>query len=106
MTKKKTDGAQELYRDFHGTNPRGARMVKVPYPQRALMKLGEVSQINYRPSAPSQHNGTEFFHKSGDTGDRMLKSNLILATDGENLFLIKSDPNSRYPYVNERGIIG
>ena len=103
----KGGAARDLYKRFHGAEPRNARHVTIEEPKGQLVSMGEVSQINYRPQAPSQHTGTEFYHKSGDTGERTLKSNLILAKDaGQNYFLIKQNPGSRYPYVNERGIIG
>lgn len=159
--------ALNIYKNFHGVEPRRARQVRIESPEGPLMKLGTLSEIRYRPDSPSQHKGTEFYHESGDTGDRVLKSNLILATEantqaiekkkanriryespkgnlmklgslsgikfdngkwianssyllasdgsnlylistggGRNLYLIKIDPNSRYPYVDERGIIG
>jgi hypothetical protein len=51
--------------------------------------------------------GTEFYHISGDTGEKTLKSNLILATDskGKNLYLLR-DRKSKFPVFTERGIIG
>ena len=44
----------------------------------------------------------------GDTGERKLKTNLILATDkkGRNLYLVRKNKNSSYPKFTDRGIIG
>jgi hypothetical protein len=73
-----------------------------------LIKVGEVSRIDYIPGENSQHSGINFYHKSGDTGDKKLHSNWILATsqDGKNFYLIKKDESSNFPVFTERGIIG
>jgi hypothetical protein len=98
----------ELYESFHGNPPMRLRRVRYEPPEGPLVKLGVLAQISYRPEFPSRHKGTEFYHTAGDTGEKVLKSNLILATDqdGRNLYLIKMDPESRYPHVTNRGIIG
>lgn len=100
-------GAEKLYQDFHGNPP--AETVKVYYepPTQPLVKIGDLSEIKYRPTGPSSHVGTEFFHKSGDTGEQMLKTNLILCTDskGKNIYLVKKS-KSKYPVFTNRGIIG
>jgi hypothetical protein len=98
----------ELYRSFHGYNPTRRRKVTLPEPEGGLVKLGRLTRLDYSPEGQTQHRSVTFFHKAGDTGDKKLRSNTILATDskGKNLFLIKDDPKSRFPFVNERGIIG
>ena len=97
-----------LYEQFHGARPKGARVIEFVNPKGTLIKIGKLSEIRYCPDKPSKHAGTEFYHKSGDTGEKMLKTNLILATDqkGENLYLIKNDPRMKRPYFSDRGIIG
>lgn len=98
-----------LYKEFHGTLPTRIRKVSYepPNPNQPLIKLGRMSQINYVPEFPSKRKGVEYYHKSGDTGYKTLRSNLILATDlkGKNLYLIR-EGKSKYPIVTGRGIIG
>ena len=98
-----------LYEKFHGRQPTKSRKISFepPNPKQPLIKLGRMSQINYVPEFPSSRVGVEYYHKSGDTGYKTLKSNLILATDlkGKNLYLIR-DGKSKYPIVTGRGIIG
>ena len=98
-----------LYESFHGVLPN--RKVKVYYEPppkgKPLVKVGRISQINYIPEFPSEKRGQEFWHKSGDIGGEILKSNLILATDkdGKNLYLLR-DKKSKFPYFSPRGLIG
>lgn len=98
-----------LYKSFHGAEPMRVRKIKFdePNPKEPLIKIGRLSQLNYIPEFPSKKSGTEFYHISGDTGEKTLKSNLILATDskGKNLYLLK-DKRSRYPVFSGRGILG
>lgn len=98
-----------LYEAFHGSPPIRIRKVRYqpPNPKEALIKIGRLVQLNYRPEPPSKLSKTEFYHRSGDTGTKTLKSNLILATDrkGKNLYLLK-DRRSKYPVFTERGILG
>jgi len=104
----KTNPVSDLYEAFHGNPP--VKKVKVYYeaPPEELVMIGNLSEIKYKPTAPSKYAGTEFFHRSGDTGERILDSNLILATDkeGKNLYLVKKDKKVKRPYFCERGIIG
>lgn len=97
-----------LYQSFHGVPP--SRKTKVFYqePGGELLKIGDLSEIRYQPTSPSKHTGTEFYHKSGDTGQSVLKTNLVLATDkqGRNLYLVKKDKKVKRPYFSSRGIIG
>ncbi len=97
-----------LYQAFHGVPP--SRKTKVFYeePKEELLKVGDLSEIRYKPTSPSKHEGVEFYHKSGDTGQTVLKTNLVLATDksGRNLYLVKKDKNVKRPYFSSRGIIG
>ena len=98
-----------LYESFHGNPPKGVRKVfyNPPSSVEPLVKIGDLSEIRYRPTEPSQYSGTEFYHKSGDTGEQILKTNLILATDakGENLYLVR-DKDIKRPFFNDMGIIG
>ena len=105
--RKKTKMNPSLYEAFHGNPPKGTRVVNYENPKGTLIKIGRLSEIKYKPEYPSQHKGVEFYHKAGDTGNRMLKSNMILATDskGKNLYLIK-DKKTKYPVFTGRGIIG
>lgn len=103
-----TNGANtSLYEGFHQTGP--ARMRKIGYepPSGALVKIGRVTQINYQPEEPSKRKNSEYYHKMGDTGEKTLKSNTILATDqnGKNLYLL-NDKQGQYPKFTNRGIIG
>ncbi len=96
-----------LYESFHNAKPIRTRKVHYVNPKGTLIKVGRISEIKYRPEFPSEHEGVEFYHRSGDTGEEVLPSNLILATDskGENFYLIK-DKKSKRPYFSGRGIIG
>jgi len=99
--------ARSLYEGFHGTPSKGLRSVTYENPKGPLIKIGRLASIEYNPEQPSKHTGTRFVHESGDTGNKVLRSNLILATDrtGKNFYLIK-DKKSKHPYFSERGIIG
>jgi hypothetical protein len=98
----------ELYRSFHGYNPTRARRVTLPQPKGPLLKIGRLTKLEYAPEGRTEHKTIMFYHVSGDTGSRKLKSNTILATDkdGKNFFLVKDDPRSKYPFFSDRGIIG
>ena len=98
--------ASNLYESFHGVAPVRKRKVFYEAPPKELICIGELSEIRYKP-VRGKHVGTEFFHKSGDTGDKMLKTNLILATDseGKNLYLLKKTKGG-FPKFTSRGIIG
>lgn len=97
-----------LYESFHGVAPSKKTKVYYEPPAGELIQIGELTQINYRPRKPSLRNSNEFFHKSGDTGEKMLPTNLILATDkdGKNLYLVRKNKDSKYPVFTDRGIIG
>ncbi len=96
-----------LYQAFHGIPE--SRKTKVYYeePPKEVIAIGELRQLNYRPIR-GQHKNQEFYHKSGDTGESKLKTNLILATDkhGRNLYLVKKDKSIKRPVFTGRGIIG
>ncbi len=100
-------GSGGLFQSFHGAPPANLRQVQFVPPQGHLVKIGRLTEIRYTPEAPSQYEGTEFYHKSGDTGAKMLRSNCILCTDstGKNLYIIK-EKQGKYPYFSSRGIIG
>lgn len=99
--------SQSLYESFHGNPSKGTRKVKVnvPEPGDTLVKIGRLTELRYRPEEPSQHTGTEFYHKMGDTGRMVLKNKPILATgpDGKGLFIIDDKAS---PKFTDRGIIG
>ena len=97
-----------LYQAFHGVSPIRKRKVFYEPPPNEIIKIGDLSEIKYKPASPSKHAGQEFYHKLGDTGSNVLKTNLILATDkdGKNLYLVKKDKNVKRPYFSAQGIIG
>lgn len=99
--------SQSLYESFHGNPSKGTRKVKVnvPEPGDTLVKIGRLTELRYRPEEPSQHTGTEFYHKMGDTGRMVLRNKPILATgpDGKGLFIIDDKAS---PKFTDRGIIG
>lgn len=103
---KENPVASNLYESFHGVAPVRKRKVYYEAPPKELICIGVLSEIRYKP-VRGKHVGTEFFHRSGDTGEKTLKSNLILATDseGKNLYLLKKT-KSGLPRFTNRGIIG
>ena len=96
-----------LYESFHGVPPSKRTKVYYEPPPKELIQIGNLVQLNYQPRVPSERHKTEFYHKSGDVGNKILKTNLILATDskGKNLYLVKATKNKR-PYFSKLGIIG
>jgi hypothetical protein len=97
-----------LYESFHGLPPKTKRKVHYTNPKGTLVRIGEVSRIDYIPGENSKHAKINFYHQAGDIGEKKLKSNWILATDqeGKNFYLLKKDENSSYPIFTDRGIIG
>lgn len=100
--------ASDLYESFHGMQPKVKRKINYTNPSGTLLKIGRIKRLDYVPEGSTTHKGTQFYHISGDTGERKLPSNLILATDpkGENFYLIKDDATKKEPFFSERGIIG
>ena len=98
---------KSLYEQFHGIPPSKVSSVFYTSPPKKLIKIGRLLELQYHPEAPSKLKNTAYYHVSGDTGTKKLKSNLILATDpaGKNLYLVKDDKSKR-PYFSNRGIIG
>ena len=96
----------DLYESFHGVPVTKSRKVYYEPPPKELIAVGNLKQLNYQPIRGQRAN-TEFWHKSGDTGETKLNTNLILATDkaGKNLYLVKKSKAKR-PYFSEQGIIG
>lgn len=94
-----------LYESFHGVPPIRKKVGYYEPPPKELITVGELTQINYKP-VRGQHKNTEFYHLSGDDGQKIQSNNLILATDkeGKNLYLIKKN-KSRFPVFTDRGII-
>lgn len=105
--KRNVMSKSNLYKKFHGVDPVNRRKVSYqpPKPGEELLIIGKVTQINYQPEANSQYHNTEFYHKSGDTGSRMLKNKPVLACskDGKRIYLIPDKSKARF---TERGIIG
>lgn len=99
---------EKLYESFHENPPTKVTRVYFEPPKGPLVKIGDLSEIKYRPTGSSKHVGVEFYHKSGDTGDKVRKTNLILCTDqeGKHIYLVKKDPDDPYPQFTDRGIIG
>ena len=97
-----------LYASFHGMAPQTQKTVYFENPKGPMVAIGRLTQLEYTPEGATQHKGVKFFHKSGDVGNKMLKSNLIVCTDakGENIYLVKENPNSSYPRFSDRGILG
>ena len=103
----KKENPLSLYQAFHGSPPTAVRKVRYEPPKGQLIKIGRLSQINYIPEYPSQRRKVEYYHKSGDIGTTVLKSNAILATnkEGTQLYILK-EKGTKYPKFTERGIIG
>ena len=97
-----------LYESFHGTHPKGTRKVFYNPPKGKLVKIGRLSEIKYRPEYPSKFEGTEFYHKAGDLGYKVIKSNAILCTnkEGTQLYIVREDKEVKYPIFSDRGILG
>lgn len=96
----------DLYQAFHGVPPIRKRKVYYEPPPKEVIAIGELRQLNYQPIR-GQHQNCEMYHKSGDTGEEMLETNVILATDkdGKNLYLVKKTRDNR-PIFTKAGIIG
>lgn len=101
------NGPEGLYKSFHGNQSKGTRKVRVWIPGAGdrLVKIGRLTELRYTPEEPSEHTGTEFFHKMGDTGRMVLKKKPILATgpDGKGLFVIDDGASTKF---TDRGLIG
>lgn len=99
-----------LYESFHGNPPKELRKVKlhVPKPGEHLIAIGKLARIDYRPFGSSKRKNTEYYHMSGDTGETILPTNLILCCDqsGKNFYLVKEDDTKDNPKFTDRGIIG
>jgi len=98
---------ESLYEKFHGSSPLRGRKVKYQSPPNKVIKIGRITQIRYKPEYPSKHEGIEYYHNMGDTGEEILESNAILATDpkGKWLYILK-DKNTKRPFFSPRGVIG
>ena len=96
--------AKALYQSFHGVPPMQSRKVSVPKPSGELTAIGRLVQVEYEPQPPSKRSGVRFYHKLGDTGERVLPDKPVLASDTNgNLFII---PDRSRPKFGSRGIIG
>jgi hypothetical protein len=98
----------DLFESFHGNPPE--KMTKVYYepPKGSLVKIGDLSEIKYKPTGVSKYKNTEFYHKAGDIGSKIIKGNAILATnqEGTQLYIVKKDKKVKYPIFTSRGILG
>lgn len=108
ISEKSLDNPRHVkdYKKFHGMKDAKVSYVDYEPPKQPLVNLGELISIEYRPMFESQSKGTAFYHKMGDTGKKLFKSNCILATDGKNFFIIRKSKKINRPKFTERGIIG
>ena len=96
-----------FFKGFHGGNPSTSKTCQVAMPEGPVAALGRLERIDYVVESNGRQKGTHFTHKAGDIGEKMLKSNTIVAADKKgNLFLVKDNEGSRYPHVTDRGILG
>ena len=105
ITKKHTKNP--LYESFHGTSPVKVRKVSYEPPKSPLIKIGRLVRIEYEPEFPSKRRNTRYYHKGGDLGHKVIKSNAILATnkEGTQLYIVK-EKKGKYPRFTSRGIVG
>ena len=98
--------AKSDYQKFHGNPPQRRRKMNIRMPKKGkpLWVLGRVPEIRYEPYGSSQHKGTTFRHKFGDTGSRVLPHKPLLVTDGVDIWFAHEKGSTLH--VNERGIIG
>jgi len=95
---------KSLYQSFHGVAPTRTRKVSLPRPKGSLTVIGRLEQLEYTPYPPSRRAGKRFYHRLGDTGDRMLPNRPVLASDSAgNLYII---PDKARPTFGSRGIVG
>jgi len=103
---KKEKDSNPLYEDFHNATPK-TREVDLPVPDEGdkLCAIGRLESVTYTPYGSSSLRGRHFEHKSGDTGEKILKNKPILASDskGKHLYII---PDRSRQKMTERGIIG
>ena len=94
------------YKQFHGM--KNAKVTSIEYepPKQPLVNLGELVSLEYRPNFKSRSKGTVFSHIMGDDGKKLFKTNVILATDGKNFFIIRKSKKVKRPFFNSQGIIG
>jgi len=102
----KKESSNPLYEDFHNAAPK-TRVVDLPVPDEGdkLCAIGRLESVTYTPYGSSSLRGRHFEHKSGDTGEKILKNKPILASDskGKHLYII---PDRSRQKMTERGIIG
>jgi len=96
-----------FFKGFHGANPTKVTKIQVAMPEGPVALLGRLERLDYIVESTGQHKGVHFTHKSGDIGERTIKSNtLVVADSNGTLFLVKEKANSPWPRVSERGILG
>lgn len=104
--------AAQRYKSFHGELPGEQKRVQVSSRTMpsVLVVLGRCVAVEYEveDDASSQRKGQVYRHKFGDTGGRMVDSEVYLATDasGRNFYLVNAKPGGRYPQFGARGIVG
>jgi len=100
--------SSSLYQSFHGKPVQSQRVVQFNPPKGKVVKIGRVKEIVYTVEGNSKFDGTNFSHKAGDIGHKMLPSNTLIVSseDGKDLYLIKENEKSEYPKFSGRGILG
>ena len=105
--RRKNPIKSNLYEKFHQAKPASIRKVMYQEPKdgERLVMIGRISQINYIPNENSKHKGTEFYHKTGDIGTKILPHKPILAVseDGKRFYIIPDKSTAKF---TDRGIIG
>lgn len=101
--------AKSLYRQFHGAdNPDVRRAsMKTLKDGDALVEIGVLEAVIYRPRVPSKRAKELYEHWFGDRGDGKRKSRskpiLAVSEDGESFFIVKAKSGAR---LTDRGIVG
>jgi len=105
-------GVYAAYREFHGTEPEAIHvsLESLTIPD-TLVIIGEVEAIEYRiASSHSKYgkHGEVFRHEWGDTGHRRVKDIYYFCTDESRrrFYLIPANPQSGYPVLTRRGVVG
>ena len=95
-----------LYESFHGNPPKTRKLkIGVPEPGEKIISIGKLINLEYLPYGSSKYKKTQFTHKLGDDGTKILPNKPILAVseDGKQLYVIND--KSKYKF-GENGIVG
>jgi len=95
-----------LYESFHGNPPKTRKLkIGVPEPGEKIISIGKLINLEYLPYGSSKYKKTQFTHKLGDDGTKILPNKPILAVseDGKQLYIIND--KSKYKF-GENGIVG